>query len=68
VRESPTIRVADLLLEKEVELVYCDSCVDRFVASGVSVPRVDLSAEELHRADVALIITAHRVFDYDLIA
>jgi UDP-N-acetyl-D-glucosamine dehydrogenase len=67
-RESPAIRVAELLLAKDAELVYCDPYVDRFVASGMSVPRVDLSAEEVRRADVVLIITAHSVFDYDLIA
>lgn len=67
-RESPAIRVAELLLEKGAELVYCDPYVDRFIASGMSVPRVDLGAEELRRADVVLIITAHSVFDYDLIA
>jgi UDP-N-acetyl-D-glucosamine dehydrogenase len=66
--ESPAIRVAELLLAKDAELVYCDPYVDRFVASGMSVPRVDLSAEEVRRADVVLIITAHSVFDYDLIA
>jgi UDP-N-acetyl-D-glucosamine dehydrogenase len=67
-RESPAIRVAELLLEKEAELVYCDPYVDRLVAAGESVARVELTAEELRRADVALIVTAHKVFDYDLIA
>ncbi len=67
-RESPAIRVANLLCEKEADVVYCDPYVERFVVGGVEIPRVDLTAEELRAADVALIMTAHKVFDYDLVA
>lgn len=67
-RESPAIRLAELLLEKDADLVYCDPYVDRFVAAGRSVPRVDLTGAEVRGADVVLIVTAHKVFDYELIA
>lgn len=67
-RESPAIRLAELLLEKDAELVYCDPYVDRFVAASRSVPRVELNEAELRAADVVVIVTAHKVFDYDLIA
>jgi UDP-N-acetyl-D-glucosamine dehydrogenase len=66
-RESPAIRVAELLVEKDAELVYCDPYVDRFRVCGADVERVELTAEELAKADVALVITAHKVFDYALI-
>jgi len=66
-RMSPAKRIAEVLLDKQAEVVYCDPYVDRFYASGQDVPRVELSAEELQRADVAVIVTAHRVFDYELI-
>lgn len=67
VRMSPAKRIAEVLLEKQAEVVYCDPYVDAFRASGEAVPRVDLTAEELARADVTLIVTAHRAFDYELI-
>ena len=66
-RESPAIRVAELLLDREAELVYCDPYVERFAPGGVEIGRVDLTEEELRRADVVLIVTAHSVFDRDLI-
>ena len=66
-RESPAIRIAELLLEKEADLVYHDPYVDRFVADGVEVPQVDLTAEEIAAADVALIVTAHRAVDYEMV-
>ncbi len=42
--------------------------MDAFSANGAAIPRVDLTAEELGRADVTLVVTAHRVFDFELIA
>jgi UDP-N-acetyl-D-glucosamine dehydrogenase len=66
-RESPAIRVAELLVEKGAELVYCDPYVERFSAGGAEVPRVELTEAELKLADVALVITAHKVFDYGMV-
>jgi UDP-N-acetyl-D-glucosamine dehydrogenase len=66
-RESPAIRIAELLLDKEADLVYHDPYVPRFSVSGVDVPHVALTAEEIASADVVLIVTAHRSVDYDLI-
>lgn len=66
-RMSPAKRVAELLLDKGADLVYCDPYVDWFKAGDTSVQRVDLTPAELNSADVVLVITAHKVFDYDLI-
>ncbi len=66
-RMSPAKRVAELLLQKQAEVVYSDPYVPWFAADDTSVERVELTAEELSKADVALIITAHKAFDYDLI-
>ena len=68
-RESPAIRVTELLLEKEAAVSYHDPYVERFLVAGRDIPRVDvLDAAAVSDADVVLIITAHRVFDYALIA
>jgi UDP-N-acetyl-D-glucosamine dehydrogenase len=66
-RESPAIKIAELLLDKDADLVYHDPYVDRFAVSGVEVGRVELTAETIAAADVVLIVTAHTSVDYDLI-
>lgn len=67
-RESPAIRIAELLLEKEADLVYHDPYVDRFKINGAEVSSVDLTPAEVAAADVVLIITAHKAIDYDVVA
>ncbi len=67
VRESPAIKVAELLREKDAEIVYHDPFVEVFVAGGEAVPSVGLSAAEVARADAVLIVTDHRGVDYDLV-
>jgi len=67
-RESPAIRIAELLLEKEADIVYHDPYVERFSINGGDVTRVELTPETVAEADVVLIVTAHKVVDYDLIA
>ncbi|MBN1192421.1 MAG: nucleotide sugar dehydrogenase [Coriobacteriia bacterium] len=66
-RQSPAIRIAELLLEKGAEVVYCDPYVERFAAGGTEIFRVELTAEELKAADVALVVTPHKLFDYEMI-
>ncbi|MCK8114598.1 nucleotide sugar dehydrogenase [Anaerosoma tenue] len=67
-RESPAIRIAELLLEKEADVVYHDPFVPSFAVSGTDIPAVDLTAETVAAADVVLIITAHSDVDYALVA
>jgi UDP-N-acetyl-D-glucosamine dehydrogenase len=67
-RESPAIRIAELLLEKEADVVYHDPFVPSFAVSGTEIPSVDLTAETVAAADVVLVITAHSDVDYALVA
>ena len=68
-RESPAIRVVELLLDKEADVSYHDPYVERFVVGGTDVPRIEtLDAAAVAAADVVLVITAHKVFDYAMIA
>jgi UDP-N-acetyl-D-glucosamine dehydrogenase len=67
-RESPAIRIAELLLEKEADLVYHDPHVGRFTIGGADIEHVELTAETVAAADVVLVITAHKAIDYELIA
>lgn len=68
IRESPAIKTADLILAKGADLVYHDPYVEQFSVGGVVVPSCDLTAETVASADVVLLITGHKVFDYDLVA
>jgi len=67
VRESPAIKIAELLSHKDADVVYHDPYVPRFVADGVKVPRVDLNEEEVAGSDVVLLVTDHGNIDYDLV-
>jgi UDP-N-acetyl-D-glucosamine dehydrogenase len=67
-RESPAIRIVELLQEKEAEVVYHDPYVPRFSVKGAEIPKVDLTAGTIGAADVVLIITAHKNLDYALVA
>lgn len=67
-RESPAIRVTELLLEKGADVVYHDPYVPRFVAGDTEVPAVPLTAETLAAADAVVLVTAHKAVDYALVA
>ncbi len=66
-RESPAIKIAELLMEKDAQVVYHDPYVSQFVVEGKSVPRVELTAEELSGADAVLVVTDHSNVDYHLV-
>ncbi|MCL5887089.1 MAG: nucleotide sugar dehydrogenase [Actinobacteria bacterium] len=66
-RESPAIIVTELLAQKGAEVVYHDPHVPTFSAGGVTIPKVELTAEEVSSADVVLVITNHSGVDYDLV-
>jgi UDP-N-acetyl-D-glucosamine dehydrogenase len=67
VRESPAIKIAELLRDKKADIVYHDSLVTAFSVEGEPVPSVELSEEELSRADAVLIVTDHDHVDYELV-
>lgn len=66
-RESPARRVAELLLGLGAEV----RAVDPYVVEAHVDPRirrVDLTAEEISSADAVVLLTAHDLFDVDLVA
>jgi UDP-N-acetyl-D-glucosamine dehydrogenase len=66
-RESPAVRIAELLTDAEAELLYHDPFVPEFEAEGVRLRSSELTAELLESVDVVLIVTDHSGVDYDLI-
>ncbi len=67
-RESPAIRVTQLLNAKGADVVYHDPYVPSFTVDGRAVPSTELSEVSLDEADVVLIITNHKSVDYHLVA
>ncbi len=67
-RESPAIRIAELLMEKGADVVYHDPYIPEFAVKGHEIPQVPLDLESITDADVVVLVTAHSGVDYDLLA
>ena len=67
VRESPSIRIAELLSAKGAQVVYHDPFVDSFSVKNAQIPRVNLTPDELIASDLALVVTAHNSVDYEMV-
>jgi UDP-N-acetyl-D-glucosamine dehydrogenase len=66
-RETPAIKVMELLVREGAELMYTDPFVPTVDLEGRSYKGVDVTPALLKNSDCALILTAHSAFDYDLI-
>ncbi len=69
-RESPAIRVIELLRERGAEVAYHDPyipSVPPMRAHKVTLASVPLTAEELRRHDAAVIVTDHSTVDYQAV-
>lgn len=67
-RESPAIKVIELLRSFSAQVVYHDPYVPEFHSGEARIEHVDLTADELSAADLVLVLTAHRGVDYALVA
>ncbi len=67
VRESPALKVMDLLVKNGADLSYNDPYVGHFSYKGRDYHSVELDAEILNEADIVIITTAHTDYDYDFI-
>ncbi|MDR3687565.1 MAG: nucleotide sugar dehydrogenase [Coriobacteriia bacterium] len=66
-RESPAIKIAELLLDAEADLVYHDPFVPTFCVRGNTVAPIELTEEAIAGCDAVLVVTDHRNIDYHLI-
>ncbi|HEY3317427.1 MAG TPA: nucleotide sugar dehydrogenase [Coriobacteriia bacterium] len=67
-RESPAIKVTQLLLEKDSEVVYHDPYVPSFKVGDRELASTPLTPELLASADAVVIVTDHKSVDYGLVA
>jgi nucleotide sugar dehydrogenase len=67
IRESPAVRVAQLLVKQGADVRASDPHIEvhRFDNPGVRL--VDLTPEEVSVSDAVVILTDHDVFDYELL-
>ena len=66
-RESPAIKVMELLLKDGANIDYHDPYVAKFVEHGKQWHSIPLSKERIERADCVLILTEHSNVDYERI-
>ena len=66
-RESPAIKVMELLLRDGAKIDYHDPYVAKFVEHGRQWHSIPLSKERIERADCVLILTGHTNVDYERI-
>lgn len=69
-RESPALRLIELLLQKGARVSYHDPYVSALKRSrkyDFNMASVPLTRDELERADAVVIATDHSVFDYEFI-
>ncbi|MFI6083897.1 nucleotide sugar dehydrogenase [Streptomyces sp. NPDC051217] len=67
-RESPALRVAELLLGMGADVRAADPYVVEAVTVDSKLVRCDFSAQELTAADAVVLLTDHDAFDYELVA
>ena len=67
-RESPALRVIELLEERGADVAYHDSHVPSMEVGGRKYSSVELSEETLIACDCVVILTAHSDLDKDLVA
>ncbi len=66
-RESPAVRVAQLLANMGAEVRAADPHVVEATAVDAVVTRVDVTPEELSASDAVVLLTDHDAFDFDSI-
>ncbi len=71
VRESPALKIIELLQQRGAEVTFSDPHIS-FIGRGrhynLNMTGVPLNEDVLRSADAALILTAHKKFDYELIS
>jgi UDP-N-acetyl-D-glucosamine dehydrogenase len=66
-RESPAIKIAELLDANGADISYHDPYVPMFKADGVDLRSSELTAELLADCDIAVVVTNHSNVAYDLV-
>jgi UDP-N-acetyl-D-glucosamine dehydrogenase len=68
VRESPALEIMRMLAEKGARVNYSDPYAPQIVVDDEKLASVPLTPGALQAHDCVVVVTDHRVFDYDMIA
>lgn len=68
IRESPSLKLIDLLREKGANVRYNDPYVPKIKISDETLASVELTEKQLSSADCVVIATDHTCYDYKYIA
>ncbi|WP_027409259.1 nucleotide sugar dehydrogenase [Anoxybacteroides tepidamans] len=68
VRESPVLKIIELLEQHGAEFTVVDPYVSSFRSCNRVIKTEELTAELLQQSDIVLITTDHSNFDYEMIA
>lgn len=66
-RETPALKVMELLQREKAKLVYADPFTPSVDIEGHSYAAVEVTDDRLRRCACAVILTAHSAFDYERI-
>jgi UDP-N-acetyl-D-glucosamine dehydrogenase len=67
-RESPALRLIELLRARGAEISYHDPHVPSLRSGGLDLWSQELTDEALQEADIVCVVTAHRAVDHDRVA
>jgi len=67
-RETPALKVMELLQREGANLSYADPFVPNVTIEEHSYQAVTLTKERVQQSDCVLLLTAHSAFDYDMVA
>lgn len=66
-RESPVLKIIDILKNYGATVEYCDPYVPEFRHKGNQYKSIDITCDSLQNSDITVITTEHTNFPYDLI-
>ena len=66
-RESPAIKIYNLLQQRKAKVVLNDPFIPSYSFGGVQFTSTPLTPELLKKADLVIITTDHSVYDYEMI-
>ncbi|SNS33025.1 UDP-N-acetyl-D-glucosamine dehydrogenase [Anaerovirgula multivorans] len=67
VRESPALKIIDLLIDEKASVDYYDPYVKELTISNKTISSINLTKENLKEYDCSIIITNHDNIDYELL-
>jgi UDP-N-acetyl-D-glucosamine dehydrogenase len=68
VRESPALKLIELLQSRGADVAYHDDHVPDLVHEGINLVSIPLTDETICEADVVCVVTAHRHIDYERVS